>query len=96
MSSVVAQVSRRRVSVLDEIVLRHATTRGGVRASFTKRFADTATGIVVYGDASGATPQTTGSSDYAIMRAFFRANGRVPRGVSGAEGKSLRAGTGER
>ena len=32
----------------------------------------------MYGDASGNSPQTTGSSDFQIMRDFFRANGRVP------------------
>jgi len=35
-------------------------------------------GIAVYGDASGNSTHTTGSSDYQIMRDFFRSNGRAP------------------
>jgi phage terminase large subunit len=77
MSSVVAQVHRGRIWALDEIVLRHATTEAAC-ARFHQSFGEHRTGIVVYGDASGNNAQTTGSSDFAIMRAFFRANGRVP------------------
>ncbi len=77
MSSVVAQIHRGRIWALDEIVLRHASTDEAC-ARFHASFGGHAGGIVVYGDASGNSPQTTGSSDFQIMRDFFRANGRVP------------------
>jgi len=41
-------------------------------------FGTHAAGIVVYGDASGNSAQTTGNSDYEIIREFFRVNGKVP------------------
>jgi phage terminase large subunit len=84
MSSVVAQIWRGRITVLDEIVLRHASTDEAC-ARFYETFGRHAAGIVVYGDASGNNAQTTGSSDYQIIRDFFRSNGstsvefRVPR-----------------
>jgi PBSX family phage terminase large subunit len=84
MSSVVAQISNGRVTVLDEIVLRHATTEEACE-QFHKAFGRHLAGIVVYGDASGNSAQTTGSSDFQIIREFFRANGntsvqyKVPR-----------------
>jgi phage terminase large subunit len=77
MSSVVAQIHRGRIWALDEIVLRHASTDEAC-VRFHASFGGHAGGIVVYGDASGNSPQTTGSSDFQIMRDFFRANGRVP------------------
>ncbi len=76
MSSVVAQISRGHVKVLDEIVLRRATTNDAC-ARFAESFGGHAAGIVVYGDASGNSLQTTGSSDYQIMREFFKSSGRV-------------------
>src|SRR6267378_6458209 len=77
MSSVVAQIHRGRIWALDEIVLRHASTDEAC-VQFHASFGGHVGGIVVYGDASGNSPQTTGSSDFQIMRDFFRANGRVP------------------
>jgi hypothetical protein len=71
MCSVVAQTSRwGGVSVLDEIVLRRATTEQACE-EFEKRFGLPQAGVVVYGDASGASMQTTGSSDYTVIRAYF-------------------------
>ena len=84
MSSVVAQVVRGTVRVLGEIVLRHASTLEACE-EFHRRFPGHAAGVVIYGDASGNTQQTTGTSDYAIVREFFQANYatvpqyRVPR-----------------
>jgi terminase large subunit-like protein len=77
MSSVVAQIHRGEIRALDEIVLRRATTEE-VCTRFYDAFGDHPAGIVVYGDASGNSAQTTGSSDYQIMRNFFRSNGRAP------------------
>ena len=73
MCSVVAQIDRwGTVSVLDEIVLRRATTEQACE-EFEKRFGMPPRGVVVYGDASGAAMQTTGSSDYQVIREYFAA-----------------------
>jgi len=72
MCSVVAQVRGGEYSVLDEIVLRRASTEQACE-EFCKRFGLPAAGLVVYGDASGAAMKTSGSSDYAIIREYFRA-----------------------
>lgn len=71
MCSVVVQIERETVMVLDEIVLRHASTYEACRELRT-RFAGHSSGLVVYGDASGNTVQTTGTSDYQIIRDYFR------------------------
>lgn len=77
MSSVVAQISHGNVRVLDEIVLRRATTEQACQ-EFTQRFGEHTAGLVIYGDASGNAMQTTGSTDYEVIRAFFRTNARIP------------------
>ncbi len=84
MSSLVAQIVRGQVRVLDEIVLRHATTSQACE-EFLKRFPRHAAGIVVYGDASGYKEQTTGTSDYQMIKEYFAVHGitqtqyRVPK-----------------
>ena len=76
MCSVVVQITKTgEIRVLDEIVLRRATTRMACEA-FVSRFPQPRMGIVIYGDASGAAMQTTGSSDYETIREFFRAAAR--------------------
>jgi hypothetical protein len=77
MSSVVAQVVRDEVLVLDEIVLRRASTADAC-AEFQKRYPAHAAGVVVYGDAAGNTVQTTGQSDYQIIREHFRMFSATP------------------
>jgi hypothetical protein len=82
MSSVIAQVRGKAVYVVDEIVLRRATTQEACE-EFEKRVGTPQAGVVVYGDASGAAMQTTGFSDYGVIRDFFRTRGakvsyRVP------------------
>lgn len=72
MSSVVVQVRDGDVWILDEIVLRRATTQRACE-EFEKRFGAPRAGVVVYGDASGSARQTTGFSDYEVIREFFRA-----------------------
>jgi phage terminase large subunit len=73
MSSVVAQVNRQdEVSVLDEISLRRATTEQACE-EFERRFGLPAAGVIVYGDASGAAMNTTGYSDYQVIRNYFGA-----------------------
>jgi len=84
MSSVVAQMAGRRVFVLDEIALRHASTHEACEA-FEKRFPNHRSGVVIYGDASGNSQHSTGTSDYQIVREYFRmsyggrATYKVPR-----------------
>ena len=77
MSSVIAQIVRGQVRVLGEIVIRHATTRQACEA-FLKRFARHNAGVVVYGDASGNKEQTTGSSDYDMVREYFAIHTSMP------------------
>jgi hypothetical protein len=72
MSSVVVQLAGTKILVLDEIVLRHASTLEACE-EFSRRFPNHSAGLVVYGDASGNTQQTTGASDYQIVKDFFRA-----------------------
>jgi hypothetical protein len=73
MSSVIAQIKDGRVSVLDEIVLRHATTRQACQ-EFLKRYPKHTAGISIYGDASGYAHQTTGYSDYQMLEEELREN----------------------
>ena len=74
MCSVIAQVTGETVQVLDEIVLSRATTRQACE-EFHARYPKHPTGVVIYGDASGARAQTTGSSDYRIIQDYFRHEG---------------------
>jgi hypothetical protein len=84
MCSVVAQLGHEgEVTVLDEIVLRRATTEQACK-EFDKRFGAPASGVVVYGDASGGAMQTTGYSDYKVIRNYFasrkaKTDYRVPK-----------------
>jgi hypothetical protein len=77
MSSLVIQLVRGKVLVLDEIVLRHATTREACE-EFLKRFPKDPAGVVVYGDASGYQQHTTGASDYDMIREYFRVHSSTP------------------
>lgn len=67
MSSVVVQIVKDKVFVLDEIVMRRATTQDACD-EFLRRFPSHEPDVVIYGDASGNHRQTTGSSDYQIVR----------------------------
>jgi hypothetical protein len=70
MSSVIAQISNGKVVVLDEIVIRHGTTRQACE-EFLKRFPKHGPGVLVFGDASGNAQQTTGYSDYDMVKEHF-------------------------
>jgi hypothetical protein len=74
MCSVVVQIHRGNVRVLDEIVLKRATTEDAC-LEFEKRFGLPQAGVVIYGDASGAAMQTSGYTDYSIIGDFFRSRG---------------------
>ncbi|MDX2181798.1 MAG: terminase family protein [Bryobacteraceae bacterium] len=83
MSSVVAQRVENEVRVLDEVVLKRATTAEACE-EFLTRYHGHMGSVVVYGDASGERMQTTGSSDYQVVREAFRRAGmdvtyRVPK-----------------
>jgi hypothetical protein len=70
MSSVIAQISHGTVMVLDEIMMRRASTPE-VCEEFQKRYPNHPAGIVIYGDATGAKRQTSGTSDHQMVRSFF-------------------------
>ncbi|MGE5569013.1 MAG: terminase large subunit domain-containing protein [Rhodospirillales bacterium] len=76
MSSVVAQISDGVVKVVDEIVISRATTEEACE-EFQARFPRHAAGICIYGDASGSRMQTTGTTDYTMIREFFRRAGYI-------------------
>jgi len=77
MASVVAQIAAGTVRVLDEIVLRHASTREACE-EFCRRFPRHMREVVIYGDASGNQRQTTGSTDYQVIREYFARNYGAP------------------
>src|SRR6185437_9518630 len=77
MSSLIVQIVNGVAIVYDEIVLRGATTDQAAE-EFVRRYPDHRTGVVVYGDASGNARQTTGFSDYEMVKSFFIANSTVP------------------
>ncbi len=85
MSSLVVQLSRDGgIRVLDEIVLKRATTEQACE-EFEKRFGKPPEGVIVFGDASGSAMHTTGHSDYQMIRSYFaarmvKATYRVPKG----------------
>lgn len=84
MCSVVVQMAGEKVYVVDEIVIGRATTLEACE-EFRRRFPPPQKGLAVFGDASGARMQTTGTSDWDIIRQFFGREGyrdvsyRVPR-----------------
>ncbi len=70
MCSVVVQVADDTVRVLDEIVISRASTQDACE-EFRRRFPPTGSPISIYGDASGARQQTSGTSDWQIIHKFF-------------------------
>ncbi len=73
MSSLVAQIVGGKVLVLDEIVVRNGTTMEACE-EFLKRYPEHWAGVHIYGDASGNQRQTTGASDYEMIREYFQAH----------------------
>lgn len=84
MSSVVVQRVGEELRVIDEIVIARATTQQACTA-FQQRFGNHLGGVLVYGDASGNQRQTTGLTDYQVIRQFMHEHGvrvtgyRVPK-----------------
>ena len=73
MSSLVVQIAGGKVRVLDEIVLRNGTTMEACE-EFLKKYPEHLAGVHVYGDASGNQRQTTGASDYEMIREYLQAH----------------------
>jgi hypothetical protein len=71
MCSIVAQKKGDEVRVLDEIVLSRASTDDACE-EFHTRYPNHQGGMVIYGDASGQRLQTAGTTDYRIIKEFFR------------------------
>jgi len=71
MSSIVAQKDGDEVRVLDEIVLSRASTHQACE-EFMTRYPDHRAGVAIYGDASGQRLQTAGTTDYQMIREYFR------------------------
>lgn len=71
MSSIVAQKKGGEVRVLDEIVLSRASTQEACE-EFQTRYPNHQAGLVIYGDASGQRLQTAGTTDYQIIKEYFR------------------------
>jgi PBSX family phage terminase large subunit len=67
MASVVAQKAGTKIHVLDEIVIASATTESACK-EFCERYYDHLGGVVIFGDASGNSRSTKGTSDYQIVR----------------------------
>jgi Terminase large subunit, T4likevirus-type, N-terminal/Terminase RNaseH-like domain len=76
MSSVIAQTTKDCIHVLDEIVIRQATTSEACEA-FQKKFPEHPVGVEVYGDASGNAMQTTGASDFDMVREHFTVHSKT-------------------
>jgi hypothetical protein len=74
MSSIIGQYNGGIFRVLDEIVIRHATTPEAVEA-FTERYPTHALGVTVYGDASGQNLKTSGVTDYQMIKDTFKEKG---------------------
>jgi hypothetical protein len=70
MSSVIAQMKPEGVVVLDEIYLRNSSTRDACE-EFLRRYPRHDAGVIVYGDSSGNQRQTTGSTDYEMIKEYF-------------------------
>ncbi len=95
MSSVVAQIDGEMVLVLDEIVMSRASTMDAC-AEFHHRFPNHPAEIVVYGDASGRSQKTSGTSDYQMIREYFanhyrgRMEYRIPKSNPSVRDRILR------
>ncbi len=84
MCSVVAQIRDSIVHVIDEIAIGRVSTPE-VCQQFLERYPDHRGGVVIYGDATGTRRQTTGTSDFEMVRQALARGGyrsasyRIPR-----------------
>lgn len=77
MSSVVVQEKDGCYLVIDEIVLRRASTREACE-EFARRYGGWKAGLVIYGDACASHLQTSGTTDREIIERFFAERGERP------------------
>mgnify|MGYP005843687073 CR=1 FL=1 len=70
MCSVVAQIRRGEVKILDEIVLSRASTVAACE-EFANRNPRAPAGLRIYGDATGNSRKTSGSTDYGVIQEYF-------------------------
>ncbi len=70
MCSVIAQIAKGEVRILDEIVLSRASTVEACE-EFRSRYPYHPETLVIYGDATGARLQTSGTTDYRMVREFL-------------------------
>ena len=84
MCSVIGQIQDGIVRILDEMTMSRTTTPE-VCGEFLNRYPYHEAGIVIYGDASGSRRQTTGHSDFEMVRQALYRSGhkrvsyRIPR-----------------
>ncbi|HYP05807.1 MAG TPA: terminase family protein [Bryobacteraceae bacterium] len=71
MCSIVAQRQAETIHVLDEIVMHRVSTYQACEEFYQRFSRYMGSGLVVYGDASGNSLKTTGTTDYQMMREFF-------------------------
>ena len=81
--------------MVDEIVLNRARTTDACDA-FLRKYGKHQAGLTIYGDASGANQRTTGSSDYDLIRDYFRTDQGSQRPLRSSEAAIRRCGTGSR
>ncbi len=77
MSSVVVQEVGGRIHVIDEIVLRRASTRDACE-EFARRYGNWKAGLSIYGDACAGRLQTSGTTDRKIIEDYFAERGEKP------------------
>ncbi len=70
--SVVMQMDGETAKVIDEIVLRHASTQQACE-EFVNRYGRHRAKVQVLGDASGHQQRTTGNTDYKIIEEYLKA-----------------------
>jgi len=75
MSSIVAQMHGDTVVVLDEIVIERASTMDACE-KFAERYPHHPNELIIYGDASGNSLKTSGTTDYEMIRTFFNSRRR--------------------
>ena len=73
MSSLIVQQGNGVVDVIEEIVIRHGTTKQACE-EFLKRYPKHDAGVLIFGDASGYQQQTGGATDYDMIRDHFAAH----------------------
>jgi hypothetical protein len=76
MSSLIVQRGRGVVDVVGEIVIRRGTTKLACE-EFLKRYPRHDAGVWIFGDASGHQQQTTGATDYDMIRDHFAAHSNM-------------------